>query len=232
MLEGQLNGRPLSVSQASSSSGKGETDTGGTETDDGSGGGQEEEAPIYYVEEFEPGSTTVDNWSWFTTSGDENLFDIYTENGKLVFDIESTDLYSYFVYEPWFYKNVRVDARAENRGKNNNNVSLICRGTDEGWYEFSIANNGLWWIWAYDGSYTMLANGGSTSVKMGKDINEYTIMCYETTLSLYINGVHTHTMEEKKFAFREGQIGIGISSFDALPVKVEFDWVAINENMQ
>ena len=96
------------------------------------------------------------------------------------FDINGNDIYSYFAYDPWRYEDVRLDARAENRGKNNNNVSLICRGSDEGWYEFSIANNGLWWIYAYDGndgSYSQLANGGSNAIRMGKDINEYTIFC-------------------------------------------------------
>jgi len=229
ILEGQLNGTPLAVTFSGGDSGTtSDSGTGDVSTGDASG-----DAPAYYVEEFEPGSTTVDYWYWFLQQGNENLFDIYTDNGKLVFEINGNDIYSYFAYDPWVYTNVRVDARAENRGKNNNNVSLICRGDDRGWYEFSIANNGLWWIWAFEnGEYTMLANGGSNEVNMGRGVNDYTIMCYENTLSLYINGVHTHTLEENKFVFREGQVAIGVSSFDALPIIVEFDWVAINENMQ
>lgn len=219
-LEGQLNGNQLAVVDKLEGNDMG---TAGT--------GDEGDSPAFYVEEFDPGSSTVDAWSWFTTSGDEDKFDVYTDNGKLVFDINGQDIYSYFAYDPWFYENVRVDARAENRGMNNNNVSLICRGTEDGWYEFSIANNGLWWIWAYDGTYTMLANGGSNAVNMGKGVNEYTIMCYGNTLALYINGVEVHTMQEKNFAFREGQIGIGVSSFDVLPILVEFDWVSISEDM-
>jgi S1-C subfamily serine protease len=214
-LEGQINGTPLAVVDSFASAPEGDV----------SG-----DAPTYYLEEFEPGGTTVNNWSWFLTSGDENLFDIYTQDGKLVFDINGQDIYSYFAYDPWFYQDVRVDARAENRGMNNNNVSLICRGTEDGWYEFSIANNGLWWIWAYDGEYTMLANGGSNAVNMGKGINDYTIMCYGQTLALYINGAKVHTMQETRFAFREGQVGIGVSSFDVLPIIVEFDYVNISED--
>jgi hypothetical protein len=227
-MEGQLNGDPLAVVDTGGGS-TGGTDQG--ETGDTGGSTETGEAPTFYVENFDPDGTTVNNWSWFTTSGDENMFDIYTDNGKLVFDINGEDLYTYLMYDPWYYTNVRVDAVAENRGKNNNNVGLICRATDDGWYEFSIANNGLWWIWAYDGTYTMLANGGSTSINMGKGVNEFTIMCYDTTLALYINGVEAHTMKETNFAFREGQIGIGVSSFDVLPIVVEFDYVAINESM-
>jgi len=194
----------------------------------------EPEILAYYVEEFDPDTTTSDNWLWYTTNGDESKFDIYTENSKLIFDITGTYLYTYYVYDPYVYTDVRVDAKAENRGKNNNNVSLLCRISEEGWYEFSVANNGMWWIYAYDANaddYRTLANGGSTAVNMGKDINEYTIMCTGTSLSLYINGVETHVMNEKNFAFREGQVGIGVSSFDVLPIKVEIDWIAIIENI-
>ena len=215
-LEGQLNGTELAVVDSFDIEDPG-TQAGG-------------DAPAFYFEDFEPDSTTVDYWSWFLTSGNENEFDIYTQGGNLVFDINGYDIYSYFSYDPWFYENVRVDVKAENRGQNNNNVSLICRGTEDGWYEFSIANNGLWWIWAYDGDYTMLANGGSNAVNMGKGVNEYTIMCYDQTLALYINGVETHIMQENNFAYREGQVGIGVSSFDVLPIVVEFDYVNISED--
>jgi S1-C subfamily serine protease len=222
-LEGQLNGRDLSVVGTFSSTSSDSTDTSDL---------TEGDAPAFYTEEFDPGTNTVDNWYWFLTNGDENRFDIYTENGRLVFDINGNDIYSYYAYDPWVYENVRIDALVENRGKNNNNVSLICRGSDQGWYEFSIANNGLWWIYAYDNSddtYNQLADGGSTAVNMGKDVNEYTIFCYGDTLSFNINGIETHTMKETNFAFREGQVGIGVSSFNVLPIIVEFDWVTISE---
>jgi len=216
-LTGQFNGSPLSVAESID-----------IPTEDVGEG----DSPTYYVEEFDPDSNTVASWSWFLTNGDDSGFDIYTDSGKLVFDITGKNIYSYFVYDPWYYDDVRVDTIAENRGMNNNNVSLICRGTDTGWYEFSIANNGLWWIYAYDGTYNMLANGGSTAVNMGKGVNEYTILCYGNTLSLYINGTEIHTLRENKYVYREGQIGIGVSSFDSLPIIVEFDWVGISESMQ
>lgn len=221
VLEGQLNGRTLAVVDSASMAG---TESGESES-------SSEDAPAYYIEEFDPDTSTVDNWYWFLTNGEESQFDIYTQDGRLVFDINGNDIYSYFMYDPWYYENVRLDAIAENRGMNNNNVSLICRATDDGWYEFSIANNGLWWIYAYNGrdnTYSQLANGGSNAIKMGKDVNEYTILCYGTTLSLYINRIEAHTMTENNFKFKEGQVGIGVSSFNALPIVVEFDWVSIS----
>jgi hypothetical protein len=63
-----------------------------------------------------------------------------------------------FTYDPYVYEDVRIDARVINRGVNNNNVSLVCRYTDSGWYEFNIANNGLYWIYAAE-----VSAGGNVS---------------------------------------------------------------------
>lgn len=215
-LEGQLNGRSLAVVDSSQATGD-NTSTSG-------------EAPDLYIEEFE--SDTIDNWYWFTTSGDENDLGIYPQRGRLVFDITGPYVWSYFAYEPSFTDDIRVDALVENRGFNTNNVSLICRGSDEGWYEFNISNGGLWYIYAYDASidsYDELKRGGSKAVNTGKDINQYTIFCIGNTLSLYINGYETSTIEENSYRWTEGQVGIGVSSFDVYPINIEVDWIQISK---
>ena len=43
----------------------------------------------------------------------------------LVFDITGTYTYTYAVYEPEVYDNVRIDVSVTNRGDNTNNVSLL-----------------------------------------------------------------------------------------------------------
>jgi len=225
-LEGQLNGNKLAVTV----DGVGADDVASDTSTGGTTGGSTGEPPAYPFEEFD--ADYLENWSWFITNGDENQFGLYTDNGKLVFDLSGPNLYTYMVYDPWIYESVQIDALAENRGKNTNNVGLICHVSDYGWYEFSISNGGEWWIWAYDAptdQYDMLASGGSMAVRMGKDINQYTAICDSNTLVLFINGDHTHTLTDKQYAFREGQIGIGVSSFDVLPIIIEFDWIDINQ---
>jgi len=37
------------------------------------------------------------------------------------------------------------------------------------------------------------------------------------------------SFEEKQYALREGLVGIGVSSYDVLPIIVGFDWVTISE---
>jgi hypothetical protein len=190
------------------------------------------DAQDFFTEEFEG---DISNWTYFTSkndvSADDSGVEPVAENGFLVLELGKW-LNVYVMYDPYTYTNVQVDARVENRGTNNNNINLVCRYSEEGWYEVAIANNGLYDIYAFDGvkgSYVRLANGGSNKIKSGKEVNEYTFICNDRNLILKINGFETNTYTDNQFVFREGQIGIGASSFRDVPVKVEFDWVKISE---
>lgn len=193
-------------------------------------------AQDFFTEEFDGDNS---NWTYFTVTGstESNVsgLNLETKDGYMVFDISSKYLYVYVTYDPYTYKDVAVEARVENRGTNNNNISLLCRYSDEGWYEFNIANNGLYNILAatYNASgdvvYNKLADGGSNKIKSGKDVNTYKIVCKERTLSLYINGFETRVYTDNQFVLRDGKIGISVSSFKDLPVKVEVDWITISQ---
>ncbi len=219
MLEGQINGRSIAVVSSNPPGNAASTPS------------TTQEAPTYFTEEF---NGKIPNWSYFLMSGDENKMNLNTDNGKLVFNLTGENLYVYTMYDPWTYQNVRIDASADNRGMNENSVSLICRYSEnEGWYEFNVGNDGLWQVFVYDkvtgGNYQLLNSGGSTAIKPGKAINEYTAICNGSTLSLYINGVRVTSFEEKRYALRDGLVGIGVSSYHVLPIIVGFDWVAISE---
>jgi hypothetical protein len=206
-------------------------------------------APVaqeFFTEEFD-GSN--DNWSYFVVDGSkdvpvfagdelENNSSLYTEDGLLVFDINDEYQWVYAFYDPYEYTDVSLEVVAENRGVNNNNVSLVCRYTeDEGWYEFNIANNGKYWIFHAivnpEGKvvYSQLADGGSNKIKQGKEVNTYAITCEDRALTLYINGIEHREIEENRFVLRDGQVGVSISSFRErdLPVKVEIHSVTISE---
>ncbi len=190
----------------------------------------------FYTENFDAQN---DNWSYFTIKGDtsanESGLTLKTEGGYLTFDITSRYLYTYVTYDAFTYQDVRVDARVENRGVNNNNISLFCRYSDEGWYEFNVANNGLYNIYAatYNANhqvvYNKITDGGSNKIKQGKDINEYAIVCKGRKLTLFINGFETKTVDENKFVLRDGKVGISVSSFNVTPVKVDVDWIKISQ---
>jgi len=198
------------------------------------------EAPVsqqYYTEEFDAPN---DDWSVaLNVTGpdtNESALDLETANGYLSFDINTEDLWTYVNYTAFDYEDVRVDAKVVNRGSNNNNISLICRYSEEdGWYEFNVANSGLYWILhglvkpGGSAEYTNIYNGGSNAIKQGKDVNEYGIICRGNSLSLYINGTEARTVKDNEFNLARGQVGISVSSFEDLPVAVDVDWVKISE---
>jgi hypothetical protein len=197
------------------------------------------QAQQYFTEEFD----TNDNWSYIVIDGsrseiiddDPPGMELYTEDSRLTFDLDAENIWVYVLYDPFEYEDVRLDARVINRGANNNNVSLICRYTDDGWYEFNIANNGLYWIFAAsvdsDGrvDYGLVYNGGSNDIKAGKETNEYTAICEGRTLSLFINGKEARTVTDNRYALNSGQVGVSVSSFDVIPITVDIDWFKISE---
>ena len=204
-----------------------------------------EAAQKYFTEEFDGEG---DPWSHFVVDAsvpgampalapkDVENMSVGVNKGALVFDLQSKWLYVYAMYDSQEYEDVRLDAVAENSGVNDNNISLICRySKEDGWYEFNVANNGLFDI--YYARYTQddkivygkLADGGSNKIKQGKDVNNYAITCKGRTLVLYINGFETRRIVDNQYVLKSGKVGVSVSSFKFLPVKVAFDSVKISE---
>jgi len=189
----------------------------------------EDEPLAYYVEEFDG---DISSWSYFMMNGDETKMDLYTEDGYLVFDLQGENQWVYLLYDEYYYPEVRIDVLADNRGKNTNNVSLICNYSDsEGWYEFNITNGGLYDILVYseiDQDYYSLASGGSARVVTGRAQNTYSVICRGNQLALYINDYLEREYTDNKYNLREGQVGISVSSFDVLPILVNIDYFSIS----
>ncbi len=221
LLEGQLNGRSLEVT--------GNFDTGGGSGGNSGGSSSGGEAADFFTEDFNEG-VDLSNYSFFEYHGNDDDVNLNADGGFLVFDLQKANLWTYVTYDPYIYTDVALEMKVENRGKNNNNVSLICRYSDEGWYEFNIANNGLYWIYAYtisDNAYNRIYNGGSNAIKTGRGTNTYTAYCNGSTLSLYINGVEARTVEDTKYNLPEGKVGLGVSSFDVLPILIGVDYFTV-----
>ncbi|MBI3153572.1 MAG: DUF1080 domain-containing protein [Chloroflexi bacterium] len=185
----------------------------------------------FFKEEFDQDP----KWKYFLTHGDEDEAEVTFEDGLMVFNLTDTGIYAYYLYEGFEYDDVRLDIRAENRGKNNNNVSLVCRHTDEGWYEFSTEGGGIWYLLAGhiggngNVNYDTLVSGGALSLKQGKEVNEYRMICQGNEIRLYINDVEVKTLKENKYSFRKGKVGFNISSLNVYPIILEVDWFEISE---
>lgn len=187
------------------------------------------EPPAFFRQEFSD-VAAFDNWSYWLTSGDETelFWDIY--NDRLVFELEGQDIFAYFTYDEYTYTDIRIDAIVHNLGANKNWVSFVCRETERGWYEFNIGNDGFYSIARYDDTndvYVLLYDGGATYINTGKNTNEYTIICKGNRLTLFINGIETRSVTDD--VLREGFAGISVSSYDIVPVILEFDYVIFSQ---
>lgn len=227
LFEGTLNQDRL---QFWGYAGLGDTAQEWVEEWDGNGGNSAGSNDPFRTEEFDG---DISWWSWFLTNGNEDAFEIYQEDGKISFEMYDTDIWAYLTYDEYYYKDVVVQTGVENRGKNTNSISLMCRyDEDKGWYEFNIGSNGMYNILRFDGNlnsggYSLLASGGSTKIRTGKDVNVYTISCSGETLSLWINGTFTNSVRDR--TLKEGLIGISASSYSITPIMVDFDYVTISE---
>lgn len=145
------------------------------------------------------------------------------KNEGLVFDLGDLDLYVYYIYNAQSYDDVSLTMTAENRGANNNNVSLVCRlnADDATWYEYSFESGGVWYLYAYEEGYHILDNGGSNDLKQGLAVNEYGMKCEGSVITMFINGKELKSFTDNKYAFIDGQVGLNISSLNVLPIIVE-----------
>jgi hypothetical protein len=196
------------------------------------------QAQEFFTEEFD--APLSGDWDILTVTGstdaDPDKVTVEAEDGNLVWDFDSEYVYYYLFYNAFEYDDVRLEVRADNRGRNNNSISLICRyDPDEGWYEFNIANNGLYDI-LYAGiendgdiSYNTIANGGSNAINQGMEVNEYAITCEDDELTLYINNDEVTSISEQRYGLRSGQVGVSVSSFNVLPILIEMDRISISE---
>jgi hypothetical protein len=199
---------------------------------------QAPQADKYFTDNFDADSG---NYSYFefheafeSAEPDKSILPAI-KDGYMVFNLQKPNKWVFALYDGSTYDNVKTEVSVDNRGKNNNNIMLLCRYSDEGWYAFSIANNGLYWIWAYDRTgavskgWNLIVNGGSTAIKQGKDTNTYTASCSGDSLSLFINGKEVKTISDRKFKFREGKVGFGVLSFEVMPILVDVNSLKVSQ---
>lgn len=185
----------------------------------------------FFREEFDS-SAALDNWDSFTLgSGEDKDLVIEQEDDHLLIDMGDEDLYLYYMFLPYEYDDVSITLEAENRGRNNNNVSLVCRMNDDGtqWYEFSVESGGLWYLYAVDDRYNIIDNGGTNALKQGKEVNVYKLVCEGSEITMFINGDEVKSITDNTYGFNEGLVGFNISSLNVLPITVEVNWFEISE---
>jgi serine/threonine protein kinase len=187
-----------------------------------------EESPLFFTETFENG---LDDWEpYFLGTGNANDATIEMKNGKLNFNLQGKQVYAYYFYRPHTYTGVSLTLQAVNLGRNSNNISLVCNKSGNEWYEFSVGNDGLWYLYYQkQGDYFSIADGGSNAVKIGRELNVYEMVCDANEITLRINGSELKSIIEREYGLKRGQVGINVSSLESVPVVTEIDFLDIQE---
>ncbi len=153
------------------------------------------------------------------------------DDGLMIFEIPDPFLYAYYLNEGFEYEDVRVEVSVNNRGVNSQQVSLVCRFGEDGWYEWAVQSDGLWFLFAAGNGFNRLTNGGSNDIHQGKDSNVYAMECKGDQISFFINGEEQKGSPyiDRDYGLRTGNVGFAISSLRAVPVKIEVDKFTISE---
>jgi hypothetical protein len=188
----------------------------------------------YFTEEFDQDPGSAWNLNIVGPGAEINADKAKTSfaNGVMRFELPAKDLYAYYTYNGFQYDDVRVEIRADNRGVNTNNISLICRDSKEGWYEWSVGSGGDWYLYAVtNDKYNLISSGGTKFLKQGKEVNDLAMVCKGTTISLFVNNneIKNSPFTEKKYSLRSGGVGFNISSLKVVPVIVEVQWFKISQ---
>lgn len=189
----------------------------------------------FYTEEFDG---ALDDWSSFMTTGlEDRQVEAGLDGGSLFVSLSPFDdklPRFYLLNSASEYSSVQLEVVTTNHGNNTNGVSLVCHYDGTNWYEFVVSNSGVYEIFAYDPGaanqgYIRLANGGSPAIQSGRTTNVYRVVCDGSNLSLYINDVEIAAFDDTQYRLTGGQVGIGVSSPQMLPVEVSFESFTVSE---
>ncbi len=222
VLEGQINGRELEVTFQGGSEGASE---GGTDT-------QPSGSVVVNPDAVTPGDYLLgtefdDAESWYVvTVPQSDDYQAYTDGGLFYVKVDPAKVTVYAFYDLVLPPDVQIDTYAQKvEGANTNNISLVCRASDAGWYEFSMTSGGYWYIWLYaDGDYTQLAKGATTAINLKDAANKLTATCIGNNFTFYINDQEVGSATDRTL---KGGGQVGVSAYSEYPgVGIEFDWFA------
>jgi hypothetical protein len=192
------------------------------------------QAEQYFTEDFANGLAD-DVWTSIVEGENQDKASFGADSGGFKIDLQGANTKVKIEYLAYEYTDVRIDVSTDNRGKNTGAVLLICRASDEGWYQTQIANDGRYWIHAYDKigiikkGINLIANGGSKYIKSGRAKNDYTFICNGNTLILGVNGIEEKRIKDTKFNLSSGHIAFGLESVNSLPIITIFSDLQISQ---
>jgi len=205
----------------------------------------------YFNEDF---SNNAVNWKQWVPAGDPSKSYAKVVLGRLRFELPSTETYAYVQNTKFNYSDVLTVAKFETvEAAGGNGVAILCRISDQGWYEMRVSTMGSQagrvWFYRYDPRLKALGENPYVNLLLqpyslesvpistitnGFATNTLGFQCNGTTLTAYANGkamIHPRLnvpVTVTDSTLTNGTVGIGVMSFSTGKAYVEFINVSTN----
>lgn len=134
----------------------------------------------------------------FNIYGDDNAGEAFTSNiadGQLQLAVANAQASVYAEYSLLLENpDVRVETQAsKTAGPNSNEIGVICRSSEQGFYFLAYSSNGKWIIYRYQpgtgqSGWNTLASGNSNAIQLTDATNQVAGTCAGSRLVLEVNG--------------------------------------------
>lgn len=189
--------------------------------------------PVFFRQEMDNPLGIL--WN-FVVYGDSSKNTYSYHNGELIFSVQEPGGGIEFMYTPYRYTDVRIDASFENKPESRNtiNVSMLCRVSNDGFYQVLITNDGRYLFAVYERrtmqQSELLFQGASLAINQGKAKNEYGFVCKGNRFTLFVNGKEVKTVTDSRVDVQSGMVGLYVGAVSNLvPVVVGVDWLEISQ---
>jgi hypothetical protein len=179
------------------------------------------------------------DWGLRVISGLEDQLIWSQLSGKLRLEtLPPNDVNYLFFNKDRRFDDVIVQAEVENLGPLDGAYSLVCRASEDGWYEFRISPSGYYELLRYDqykrdageNAYTSFQEKrvNSTLITGGLERNEFSLSCVGDVISAFVNGEQLYYQKRpvayEDTTYTEGAIGFGIVGYGK-EYDMTFDWI-------
>jgi len=194
-----------------------------------------EPPPRYFSEDFD---SQPEEWVTHLASGD-SMPQVQAEDGSLIFYLVQPYTWAYATYDPYVYTDIHIEAIMQSRQVTPSSMGLICRYSEDGWYEFTISEDGTYSVlfgqWLADeiATYTPIATDFSeyihTDRESGNVSNNIGLTCQEDILWLYLNDKLFRKLDVSRFGLEDGKVGIAAGSFENIAVVAAFESFSVSD---
>lgn len=194
-----------------------------------------EPPPRYFSGDADP---QPEEWVAHLASG-ESMPQVQVEDGFLTFFLTQAYTWVYATYDAYDYTNIHIEAIMQSRQVSPSSMGLICRYSENGWYEFTISEDGSYSVlfgqWLADeiATYTPIATDTSEYVHTGRDAgyvaNKIGLTCQEDILWLYMNEKLFRKLDVSRFDLTAGKVGVTAASFENTSVIAAFGNISVSE---